>query len=209
MENYITISCPSKDEFVEKKSRFIGTLIPVKSHEKAMDELDKIRKENYDARHNVWAYILRDGTMRYSDDGEPQGTGGQPVLEVLKKSGLNDVLCVVTRYFGGILLGAGGLTRAYAKGASLAVKGAEIVEISPVVKFSLEIGYNQYNTAERILREGCTIIENTGFTDKITILGVVRQEDYENLCSTIQETFAARVSPVVISEGLKAMPPKE
>ena len=208
MEKYITISSPAKDEFTEKKSRFIGLLSPCQSHEKAMDILEKVRKENYNARHNVWAYILKDGTMRYSDDGEPQGTGGQPVLEVLKKSGLTDVICIVTRYFGGILLGAGGLTRAYTKGAVIAVKSAEIVEISPVVKFSLEIDYNQYATAERILKEEYTLIENTGFTDKVTILGIIRCEDFENMERTLTETFAARVKPQIISEGFKAMPPK-
>lgn len=208
MENYLTISSPSLDEFTEKKSRFIGTLVPCRSHDAAMEILDKVRKENFNARHNVWAYILKDGTMRYSDDGEPQGTGGQPILEVLKKSGLKDVICIVTRYFGGILLGAGGLTRAYARGASLAVKSAKIVEVSHVVKFSIEIGYNQYSTAERILKEQYTLIENTGFTDRVSILCVIRSEDFSNLEKTLTDTFSATISPVVISEGFMNMPPK-
>ncbi len=208
MENYLTVSSPSTDEFTEKKSRFIGSLYPCSSHESAMEILEKTRKENFAARHNVWAYILKDGSMRYSDDGEPQGTGGQPVLEVLKRSRIKDAVCIVTRYFGGVLLGAGGLTRAYARGASIAVKSAKIVEVSHIVKFSLEIGYNQYSTAERILREQHTLIENTSFTDRVLMLCAIRSEDLANLEKTLTDSFAASVLPSVISEGFMNMPPK-
>ena len=126
MKDYITLNQRAQDEFVERKSRFIGTATPVSTQEEAIAFIDEMRSKYWDATHNVYAYILRDGTKRYSDDGEPQGTAGVPVLDVLQKEGLTDLCVVVTRYFGGILLGAGGLVRAYSHGAKIAVDAAGI-----------------------------------------------------------------------------------
>ena len=107
----------AESEFVEKRSRFIGRVFHVESEAEARARIEETKKRHYDARHNCWCYLLRQGnTVRYSDDGEPQGTAGQPMLNVFQRLGVTDVCCVVTRYFGGILLGAGGLTRAYSKG---------------------------------------------------------------------------------------------
>lgn len=111
-------------EFVEKKSRFIGRIWPVETEEAALEKIQQTKKQHYDATHNCWAYIIRDGATRFSDDGEPGGTAGMPMLQVLQREGLFNVVCVVTRYFGGILLGAGGLVRAYTKGAKIAVDAA-------------------------------------------------------------------------------------
>lgn len=113
-----------EDEFVEKKSRFIGRIWPVEREEEALARIQEMKKKHYDATHNCWAYILRDGAVRFSDDGEPGGTAGMPMLQVLQREGLYNVVCVVTRYFGGILLGAGGLVRAYTRGAKIAVDAA-------------------------------------------------------------------------------------
>ena len=116
---YKTVSGESESSFAEKKSEFIGHLLHTVNEEEAIAFIERIRAENRKAKHNVYAYILRDGnTSRYSDDAEPQGTAGVPVLEVLRKEGLTDVCCVVTRYFGGILLGTGGLARAYTQAVS-------------------------------------------------------------------------------------------
>lgn len=124
MDEYLVPSEYGEDEFVEKKSRFIGRIWPVETEEEALARIQEMKKKHYDATHNCWAYIIRDGAVRFSDDGEPGGTAGMPMLQVLQREGLYNVVCVVTRYFGGILLGAGGLVRAYTKGAKIAVDAA-------------------------------------------------------------------------------------
>ena len=113
-----------EDEFVEKKSRFIGRVWPVETEEEALEKIAQMKKQHYDATHNCWAYVLKSGAMRFSDDGEPGGTAGNPMMQVLQKENIFNVVCVVTRYFGGTLLGAGGLVRAYTKGAKIAVDAA-------------------------------------------------------------------------------------
>lgn len=124
MDEYLVPSGFGEDEFIEKKSRFIGRVWLAESEEKALQRIQQMKKQHYDATHNCWAYIIRDGAVRFSDDGEPGGTAGMPMLQVLQREGLSNVVCVVTRYFGGILLGAGGLVRAYTKGAKIAVDAA-------------------------------------------------------------------------------------
>lgn len=124
MEEYLVPTDFGEDEFTEKKSRFIGRVWPVQTEEEALARIQEMKKKHYDATHNCWAYIIHDGPARFSDDGEPGGTAGMPMLQVLQREGLNNIVCVVTRYFGGILLGAGGLVRAYAKGAKIAVDAA-------------------------------------------------------------------------------------
>ena len=120
MEEYLVPTGFGEDEFVEKKSRFIGRIWPVESEEEALSHIQAMKKQHYDATHNCWAYVIKDGAVRFSDDGEPGGTAGMPMVQVLQREGLFNVVCVVTRYFGGILLGAGGLVRAYTKGTKLA-----------------------------------------------------------------------------------------
>ena len=124
MDEYLVPTEFGEDEFIEKKSRFIGRLWPVETEEAALEKIQEMKKKHYDATHNCWAYIIRDGAVRFSDDGEPGGTAGMPMLQVLQREGLYNCVCVVTRYFGGILLGAGGLVRAYTKGAKIAVDAA-------------------------------------------------------------------------------------
>lgn len=124
MEEYLVPTGFGEDEFVEKKSRFIGRVWPVETEEEALEIIQRMKKQHYDATHNCWAYIIKDGAVRFSDDGEPGGTAGMPMLQVLQREGLNNIVCVVTRYFGGILLGAGGLVRAYTRGAKIAVDAA-------------------------------------------------------------------------------------
>ncbi len=124
MDEYLVPTRYGQDEFVEKKSRFIGRIWPVETEEEALQRIQEMKKQHYDATHNCWAYIIRDGAVRFSDDGEPGGTAGMPMLQVLQREELFNVVCVVTRYFGGILLGTGGLVRAYTKGAKIAVDAA-------------------------------------------------------------------------------------
>ena len=124
MQEYLVPTQYGEDEFVEKKSRFIGRVWPVETEEEALAKIQEMKKQNYDATHNCWAYIIKDGPMRFSDDGEPGGTAGNPMMQVLQRENIYNVVCVVTRYFGGILLGAGGLVRAYTKGAKIAIDAA-------------------------------------------------------------------------------------
>mgnify|MGYP004509421449 FL=1 len=124
MEEYLVPTGYGEDAFIEKKSRFIGRIWPVETEEEALCKIQEMKKQYYDATHNCWAYIIHGGAVRFSDDGEPGGTAGMPMLQVLQREGLHNVVCVVTRYFGGILLGAGGLVRAYTKGAKIAVDAA-------------------------------------------------------------------------------------
>ena len=124
MDEYLIPTGYGEDEFYEKKSHFIGRVWLVETEEEALAKIQEMKKKHYDATHNCWAYIIKDGAVRFSDDGEPGGTAGMPMLQVLQREGLYNIVCVVTRYFGGILLGAGGLVRAYTKGAKIAVDAA-------------------------------------------------------------------------------------
>jgi len=124
LDEYLIPTRFGEDEFYEKKSHFIGRVWPVETEDEALEKIQAMKKQHYDATHNCWAYIIKDGAVRFSDDGEPGGTAGMPMLQVLQREGLYNVCCVVTRYFGGILLGAGGLVRAYTKGAKIAVDAA-------------------------------------------------------------------------------------
>ena len=131
MSEYLVPFADSESEFVEKRSRFIGCVWRVESEAEARAKIEATKKKHYDARHNCWCYIIRDGgVVRYSDDGEPQGTAGQPMLNVFQRENITNVCCVVTRYFGGILLGAGGLARAYTKGAKDALTEAGVCRVS-------------------------------------------------------------------------------
>ncbi len=144
--NYLTAAKAAEDFFIEKKSKFIGSLRPVTTEEEAIAFINEIKAQHPQARHHVYAYILRkDNTMRYSDAGEPSGTGGQPMLGVLRREELTDICVVATRYFGGILLGAGGLTRAYAKAAKIAVDAAGILEMRMCKLLTVECPYATYD----------------------------------------------------------------
>ena len=129
MEQFLIPAGEGASEYMEKKSRFLGLIVPVTTEAEARARLEAVKKQEYDARHNCWAYILHSGQKRYSDDGEPQGTAGQPMLNVFQRQEVWNVCCVVTRYFGGVLLGAGGLTRAYTKGAADALTAAGIARM--------------------------------------------------------------------------------
>ena len=147
---YLTPSGHGEAEFVEKRSRFIGQVWPVSTEEEARTLIGRTKAAYHDARHNCWCYAVESGIVRYSDDGEPQGTAGQPMLEVFRRGGIENVLCVVTRYFGGILLGAGGLTRAYAHTAKLALDaaGISVMRARAAVAFSCP-----YGLLERVKKE--------------------------------------------------------
>ena len=182
--SYKTIYEQAQDSFVEKKSEFIGQIAPVKTSEEAVAFIEKIKAENRKARHNVYAYILRsENTSRYSDDGEPQGTGGIPVLDVLQKAGLTDVCVVVTRYFGGVLLGANGLVRAYSQGCKLAVNAARIMQMHECSRFEFSCDYNMYGKISYVLPDFQVIKEKEDFADVVNISVLVKAE----LCKAFRE----------------------
>ena len=154
MAQYKTVLQEAQDDFVEKRSRFIGYARPVSTEAEALAFIAEKKSKHWDASHNVYAYILRDGgVMRYSDDGEPQGTAGIPVLDVLQKSGVTDVVVVATRYFGGILLGGGGLVRAYSHTASIALQAAGIVTMRECLMLEVLCDYGQYGRAAALVPE--------------------------------------------------------
>lgn len=186
--NYFTISKPASDSFIEKKSEFIGYIAPVKTNDEAVAFINQIKAMHRKARHNVYAYILReDNISRYSDDGEPQGTAGVPVLEVLQKRGLTDVCVVVTRYFGGILLGGGGLLRAYSHATSIACDAAHIMDMRLCHRLTIKTDYNLYGKINYILPNFNVIIVNSDFADAVTLEILVMSEKLEALRKELTE----------------------
>ena len=186
--NYYTVSEAAEASFIEKRSEFIGYIAPVKTDEEAVNFINTIKAKHRKAKHNVYAYILRkDNISRYSDDGEPQGTAGVPVLDVLQKRGLTDVCVVVTRYFGGILLGGGGLVRAYSQAASLACDAAHTMDMCLCHRLKICTDYGMYGKLTYILPNFETITVNSDFADSVTLELLVLSKKLSALISEITE----------------------
>ena len=180
MDSYKTLRNPASDEYIVKKSRFIATVKPVTNQDEALAFIAEISKKYWDATHNVYAYIIREGGVkRFSDDGEPQGTAGIPVLDVLEKSGLTDCAVVVTRYFGGIMLGAGGLVRAYSHSASLGVAAGGTVTRAICVRAKITSDYGFYGKLSSLIPENGGIIEDTAFEDNVTVTFRIKKDEAE------------------------------
>ena len=200
-KQYVTLRHEASAEFEEKRSVFIGYAKPVKTEAEAMEFVKKIRGKHGDARHNVFAYTLGGGvTARYSDDGEPQGTAGIPVLDVLRKSGVDDACIVVTRYFGGILLGAGGLVRAYSAAAKMALDAAEIATFEPYTEFSLTCTYPEYQKISAELPRFSAIIDDTDYADNVTVKFAIKSDKNQQLTERICEMTAGKSIPQIIGE---------
>lgn len=179
---YKTIAQRCEARFVEKKSEFIGYLCPVKTEEQAVAFIEEIRAMHRKATHNCYAYILRENnTARHSDDGEPGGTAGVPIYEVLRKEGLVDVCCVVTRYFGGVLLGAGGLVRAYTKGAKDAVDSAQIKYMASAAELLVTVDYGLYGRLAQVFADYDARVANEEFADNVRITLYIREENVQKL----------------------------
>ncbi len=186
--NYLTVSEPAEASFIEKRSEFIGYISPVSTSEEAVDFINGIKARHRKAKHNVYAYILRqDNISRYSDDGEPQGTAGVPVLEVLRKRGLTDICVVVTRYFGGILLGGGGLVRAYSHAASLACDAAHTMDMCLCHKLRLTADYSMYGKISYLLPAHGTITLSSDFGSDVTMEILVLSEKLDALKKELTE----------------------
>ncbi len=185
-------------EFTEKKSLFIAIAVPIKSEEEALEIIKQRKKKYSDATHNVYAYTLGDGTLsRYSDDAEPQGTAGMPALNAIRMSGITDVCVVITRYFGGILLGAGGLVRAYSTSASMALEAGGIAVYEPFVELKCSCSYSDYQKLQPILTSYEAIIADTEFSSDVNLKFAISQEIFEDFKLKINEAFAGKI---IISE---------
>lgn len=200
-EQYTTVRREAHVEFEEKRSLFIGHAIHVDSEEEALAFIKQIKKKYSDATHNCFAYLLKGGIVaRYSDDGEPQGTAGVPMLEAIRKSGVSDVCVVATRYFGGILLGAGGLVRAYSHSAAIAIEGAEIVTYEPYAMFELKCGYSEYQKYSNLLSQMSAVIDETEFAADVTVRFAIRRDRASSLLEKINEVGFGRDVPITLGE---------
>ncbi len=208
-KNYLTVAKAAVDEFTEKRSRFIGAIQPVTTEEEALAFIRARQKEFWDAKHNVYAYVLEGGNLcRFSDDGEPQGTAGIPVLDVLRKEGLTDCAVVVTRYFGGILLGGGGLVRAYSHSAKIAVDAAGVVEMRRCLLGEIDCDYSQYGWIPAFLAEEGATVTDTRFGEGVTVCFSIPQEGRGHLEATLIDRSNGRLSAVFTGEDWAAFPIK-
>lgn len=208
-KNYLTVGKAAVDEFTEKRSRFIGAIRPVATEEEAQAFIKAKQKEFWDAKHNVYAYVLEGGNLcRFSDDGEPQGTAGIPVLDVLRKEGLTDCVVVVTRYFGGILLGGGGLVRAYSHGAKIAVDAAGVVEMRLCLQGEIVCDYGQYGWIPAFLAEEGATVTDTAFGEAVTVSFSIPQEGRGHLEAALIDRSNGRLTATFIGEEFAPFPVK-
>ncbi|NLE13108.1 MAG: YigZ family protein [Clostridiales bacterium] len=198
-KRYVTLGRTASAEMIERKSRFIGHAAHVESVEEANAFIDKIKAEYSDATHNVYAYEINGGAAaRASDDGEPSGTAGIPVLDVIRKSGFTDAVIVVTRYFGGILLGAGGLVRAYSAAAKLAVDAAGIVELGKVCDMTLTCQYQDLGRLQNELPKFGATIGEIDYGADVTIIFTVAESGADELCARVSEMTGGKVLPELL-----------
>lgn len=198
---YKTLHEFGTDEITIEKSTFIGYAKPIKTEEEAVEFINEIKKKHKDARHNVWAYTVGKSMniQRYSDDGEPQGTAGIPTLEVIKKEDLRDVVVVVTRYFGGIKLGAGGLVRAYTKGAKIGLEAGKIIEKVMYQEIKIKIDYNQLGKVQNEIMNMEYFIKDTIYEDNVEIIVYSRIGDKESLIEKIKDITSA-TAQIILGE---------
>ncbi|MDB1955856.1 YigZ family protein [Clostridium tertium] len=202
--SYITIRDFGEDSFVEKKSEFIGYAKRCESEEEAKEFVSEIKNKHKQATHNCFAYVIGEnmGIQRYSDDGEPQGTAGIPILEVMKKSNVTDCAIVVTRYYGGILLGTGGLTRAYTKGASIALKAGGIVEKVNGVRLLFHMDYDMLGKIQYKCNENNWYIQDTEYTDKVVVHILAEIEKASDIEKEIIEISNGKIKVDKQDEGI-------
>ena len=206
MDEYLVPSGYGEDEFIEKKSRFIGRVWYVESEEEAMARIQEMKKQHYDASHNCWAYVIRDGAMRFSDDGEPGGTAGNPMMQVLQREELYNIVCVVTRYFGGVLLGAGGLVRAYTKGAKIAIDaaGRSMKRVWSVLY--IPCPYNYYERVKLETEAFGGIIRDTQFGAEVELEILVAREQTQAFLDKITDLTAGTVEGLETAQEYRAFP---
>ena len=187
-ELYITLEREASASFIEKKSEFIGYACPCKTEQEALDFIAKIRKKHADAKHNVYAYQIKENNIaRFTDDGEPQGTAGMPVLDIIKKTGFTDACIVVTRYFGGILLGTGGLVRAYSHAAKLAAEAAHVITYERFITCEIVCDYTDYDKIRASYLGVGLMVDGVDFAADVTQRLAVRAPEYDGFCTALTE----------------------
>lgn len=206
MEEYLVPTAFGQAEFTEKKSRFIGHLWPTDSEEEAQARIAEMRRLHADATHNVWAYIIKDGAVRFSDDGEPGGTAGMPTLQVLQREHLFNVTCVVTRYFGGILLGAGGLVRAYARGARIAVEAAGISIRRVWTSLYLPAPYSWYERLKLEVAAFGGVITDTQFGADVELTALLPEAQTEPFVKRLTDLSAGTLEAIITGQEYRAFP---
>ena len=206
MDEYLVPTEFGEDEFVEKKSRFIGRVWPVETEEEALARIAEMKKQHYDATHNCWAYVIRDGAVRFSDDGEPGGTAGMPMVQVLQKEQLYNIVCVVTRYFGGTLLGAGGLVRAYTKGAKIAVDaaGKSMKRVWSVIY--LPCPYTFYERIKLEIAAFDGVLRDTQFGAEVELEILIARDKAQSFLDRITDMTAGTVEGMETGQEYLAFP---
>ena len=202
MSEYFVPAGSGEAEFVEKRSSFLGHVRFVETEDAARDFINEMKKKHYDARHNCWCYIIRGGAVRYSDDGEPQGTAGLPMLEVFKREGVENVVCVVTRYFGGVLLGTGGLLRAYTKSAKDALDVAGIAAVRRWVKLEVACPYSLF---ERMKTECLSLdgaVQNVDYGADVLLSLLLPENNADAISVRVTELSAGACSAQTVGEEL-------
>ena len=206
MEEYLVPTGYGEDEFVEKKSRFIGRVWLVETEEEALARIAEMKKQHYDATHTCWAYVIHGGAVRFSDDGEPGGTAGMPMVQVLQREGLYNIVCVVTRYFGGTLLGAGGLVRAYTKGAKIAVDaaGKSMKRVWSVLY--LPCPYTYYERVKLEVEAFDGIIRDTQFGAEVELAILVAKGQAQPFLDRITDMTSGTVEGMETAQEYRAFP---
>ena len=206
MQEYLVPTGYGEAEFIEKKSRFIGRVWLVETEEEALARIQEMKKQHYDATHNCWAYVIKDGPMRFSDDGEPGGTAGNPMMQVLQRENLYKVVCVVTRYFGGILLGAGGLVRAYTKGAKIAVDAAGKSMKRVWTVLYVPCPYTYYERVKLEVEAFGGIIRSTEFGAEVELEILVAESQAQPFLDRLTDMTAATVEGMETGQEYRAFP---
>lgn len=204
---YKTVSKEAQDEFVEKRSRFIGYCKPVTTQEQALEFINSKKAIHWDATHNVYAYVLREGNVqRYSDDSEPQGTAGVPTLDVIKKSSVVDCVVVVTRYFGGVLLGGGGLVRAYSHSAKIALDASKIITMENCFCCKVSMSYNQYGKVNTLINDSGGIVEDSQFTDNVEMKFHIQKSVFPVLQKQLNDATSGEITAEITGENFFVKP---
>ena len=204
MKEYLVPTGDGEAQFIERRSRFIGHIFLTETEEEALARLKQMREQYWDATHNVYAYIIRDGATRFSDDGEPQGTAGIPVIDTLKKAGVVDAVVVATRYFGGILLGGGGLIRAYSHTASIALAAAHKITMRECLLLSLSCDYSLYGKVAALVPENGGVVDGTEFLERVNLRFHLDPEQLPALEKRLADATSGRCA--LVEEGKRFFP---
>ena len=201
MESYITVLNHGVYEYEDRKSIFIGEAFPVSTESEALACIESVKKRYPDARHHVYAYVLRENSiMRFTDDHEPQGTAGMPVLDAIRKNGCTDIVVVVTRYFGGTLLGTGGLVKAYTSAAVGALESAKVITYDIYTSLTIDVSYSDFQKFAPIFADLEFRTEDIRYTDKVLISGTIRKNNVDELIDKLIQSSAGRAKIDIIDE---------